>query len=825
MLAALLLVLALLPTVAQAQIYRWVDDAGAVHYSQSLDSIPERYRSQARSLDLGSPRPAPAPAERPPSSPPSLGPAVSLPSPPRARWGPSGALPEITRVSFPRGSYILVEARINGQGPVKLLLDTGSHQTHVSVQAVRTLGISAPSYPCRSCEVELTGETRVVREVQVLSLRVGDAEMTGPAFMDETDSHERLGAVGVLGRSFLDNFRVTMDFRQQAVALVPATIAGSVKHDPGVAATHVTRITFPPHPYILVSGTVNGRGPITLVLDTGAPNTWLSAKALRSLGISTENAERQTLPGRNVRAVRVDVASVEVGAAKVGPLRIGAFVEMETVAGADGLLGLDFLKNFTVTIDPTERVVTLERSDTTRPREPVVAPGRPGDPQVPSAMPPQLERWSLLGLAALVALGLGALRIVRRRRAGSLWAARQGHLTCPQCSARLTRLVDGQGIEVNWCESCKGTWHDKGILDEFSREGLGELLQGKPLSSQYPSGRRCPRCDVPMEKSAFGAEKFVVERCRSCQGLWLGRGEVAKLSQPSTARPQPAIACPRCGSALEERAGPEGVVVAVCRQCWGVWYDGGEFSFLASRHGELKGLLDRPALQGKVSAARCPRCEGPLEEGGLGPDRLRVERCQNCAGVWLAAAETGRLDEIIARRRPPVGRTSGPPDGLIVYFSRTKVAFLVLGLLSFFVLGAAAVLFDSPDWPSPKTAQWWDMAWAVFVVALIGLSVLFISYRVCRRRLALIVNREGIVDNTTPFSVGMIRWAEIAELLVQGSQQQAQLTLWIVPKRSNPKSRLRDIHIPQTALRMSPGMFVQEIRRYCPETVQIHWKP
>ncbi len=647
--------------------------------------------------------------------------------------------------------------------------------------------------------------------------------MTGPVFMDETDSHERLGAVGVLGRSFLDNFRVTMDFRQQAVALVPAIIARSVKDDPGVAAAHVTRITFPPHPYIRVPSSINGRGPITLVLDTGAPNTWLSAKALRSLGISTENAERQTLPGRNVRVVSVDVASVEVGGATVGPLRIGAFVEMETVAGVDGLLGLDFLKNFTVTIDPTERVVTLERSDiaqsptvTARPREPVVTPGRLGDPQVPSAMP--LERWSLLGLAALVALGLGALRIVRRRREGRLWPVRQGHLTCPQCSARLTRLVDGQGIEVNWCESCKGTWHDKGILDEFSREShLPRLLQEQPASSQYPSDRRCPRCDVPMEKSALGAEKFVVERCRSCQGLWLGHGEAAKLSEPSTARPQPAMTCPRCRSALEERAGPEGVVDAVCRQCWGVWYDRGELSFLASRHGELKGLLDRPALQGKVSAARCPRCEGPLEDGGLGPGKFRVERCRNCAGVWLAAAEKGRLDEIIARRRPPVGRTLGATDGLTVRLSRTKAVLVVLGSLSLVVLVTGVGLFDGGDW--------WEMAWAVSLMGLIGFGLLYVLYRVCRRRLALIVNREGIVDNTTPFSAGMVRWADIAELFVQGSPRNAQLTLWIVPERSNPKSRLRDIHITQTALRMSPGMFVQEIRRYCPETVQIHWKP
>lgn len=292
--------MSLLAAPAEAQTYRWVDEHGAVHFPQGLESIPERYRSQARSLDLGSPRPTPGPAEKPLSPSPSLAPTVPLPASPPARWGPSGALPEITRVSFPRSSHILVMAMINGKGPVQLVLDTGSHQTYVSAQAVRTLGISAPSYPCRSCEIEIIGGTMVVRQVQILSLRVGDAEMTGPAFIDDTDFYDRLGAVGVLGRNFLDNFRVTIDSRQQVVTLVPTTISGPGTHDPSFAAANVTRISFPPHPYILVSSAINGRGPITLILDTGAPRTRLSAKALRSLGISPKNAEsREGRAGRS----------------------------------------------------------------------------------------------------------------------------------------------------------------------------------------------------------------------------------------------------------------------------------------------------------------------------------------------------------------------------------------------------------------------------------------------------------------------------------------------------------------------------------------------
>ncbi len=36
--------LALLPRDARAQVYRWVDNKGVVHYTQSVDNVPERYR-------------------------------------------------------------------------------------------------------------------------------------------------------------------------------------------------------------------------------------------------------------------------------------------------------------------------------------------------------------------------------------------------------------------------------------------------------------------------------------------------------------------------------------------------------------------------------------------------------------------------------------------------------------------------------------------------------------------------------------------------------------------------------------------------------------
>lgn len=72
LLALTLLGMLLTPTIALAQIYRWVDEQGSVHYSEGLASVPSQYRARAKPIGLPkSPPPAPeTPAgEKPPAAP------------------------------------------------------------------------------------------------------------------------------------------------------------------------------------------------------------------------------------------------------------------------------------------------------------------------------------------------------------------------------------------------------------------------------------------------------------------------------------------------------------------------------------------------------------------------------------------------------------------------------------------------------------------------------------------------------------------------------------------------------------------------------------
>lgn len=191
--AALLLALTLVPGVAVAQMYRWVDERGTVHYTEGLDSVPERYRSQARPLHF-------------PKTP---------PPPPKPE--PQASAPGVAKIPFTPGSPILVSAKINGQGPVTLVLDTGADRTMVAPLVLRRLGISTRNAP--RAEVKgVTGASQA-EVVRVNSVEVGEAK-AGPLSIMAHDADLKQ-ADGLLGRDFLDKFTVTIDSKEGVVTLAP----------------------------------------------------------------------------------------------------------------------------------------------------------------------------------------------------------------------------------------------------------------------------------------------------------------------------------------------------------------------------------------------------------------------------------------------------------------------------------------------------------------------------------------------------------------------------------------------------------------------------
>ena len=191
--AALILVLMLVPGLAFGDVWYWVDKEGTQYYTTNRESIPEAYRAAAKLLSL---------SEAPPAPP-------EIPVEPRKTG--------ITRIPFVPGSPVLVSARINGAGPITLILDTGADHTLISPAVLARLGVSTQG-AYRGVLRGVTG-AGMTDAVWIASLEVGEAK-AGPLLVIAHDADLK-GADGLLGRDFLVNFNLTIDPKERVVTFAP----------------------------------------------------------------------------------------------------------------------------------------------------------------------------------------------------------------------------------------------------------------------------------------------------------------------------------------------------------------------------------------------------------------------------------------------------------------------------------------------------------------------------------------------------------------------------------------------------------------------------
>ncbi|MCL6640985.1 MAG: aspartyl protease family protein [Candidatus Rokubacteria bacterium] len=130
----------------------------------------------------------------------------------------------------------------------------------------------------------------------------------------------------------------------------------------GAAATRAaTVIRYTPGQPIVIDARINGSASARLLLDTGADRTLISPRALAAAGVSLTRVIAQgqmTGVTGSDRVQYVLLESLEVGQARVTRLPVAAY-EMPQ-AQTDGLLGRDFLDQFSVNIDAARGEVTLQ---------------------------------------------------------------------------------------------------------------------------------------------------------------------------------------------------------------------------------------------------------------------------------------------------------------------------------------------------------------------------------------------------------------------------------------------------------------------------------
>jgi predicted aspartyl protease len=122
-------------------------------------------------------------------------------------------------------------------------------------------------------------------------------------------------------------------------------------------------------PLLIVSALVNGRGPLNFALDTGASLTVVSPGVARRARLPSDGARDKAIgAGGRLPVIFASVDSLEVGDVQAAGLEV-AIMQMSPISRAiglrlDGILGLNFLQKYRVTIDYPAGLVSFDASET-----------------------------------------------------------------------------------------------------------------------------------------------------------------------------------------------------------------------------------------------------------------------------------------------------------------------------------------------------------------------------------------------------------------------------------------------------------------------------
>lgn len=188
----------LLAGPAEAGFYSWTDENGQMHFTDDPSNIPAPYRQKndikKHTDSPGAPlQPGPTPEV-----------ADNLP------------VHEVDLVQILGGNF-MVDVVLNGKVKAHLMVDTGSSMVILSRDIGKKLGFSensrTPKLPT------MTAGGMVWTPMTVLhTLRVGDAESE---FVEAGFNDQIMGMDGLLGMSFLGDFRMEMDRHRAKMKLSP----------------------------------------------------------------------------------------------------------------------------------------------------------------------------------------------------------------------------------------------------------------------------------------------------------------------------------------------------------------------------------------------------------------------------------------------------------------------------------------------------------------------------------------------------------------------------------------------------------------------------
>ena len=188
------------PSSVQGDVYKWQDDTGTIHFTDNPSSIPKSSWEEVKKLKSAHPKSTPAPEIN----------LQSIQKSPKSNY-------EFIIPMETKGNQFFIDAKLNGQTEAKLLLDTGATTIVLSEKLAKKLGFALnntmPQVQAGTAGGEIWAPLLSLREVRVGNAVADEVEAIISLDLKKVD--------GLMGMSFLSQFRMNLDYSASVLILKP----------------------------------------------------------------------------------------------------------------------------------------------------------------------------------------------------------------------------------------------------------------------------------------------------------------------------------------------------------------------------------------------------------------------------------------------------------------------------------------------------------------------------------------------------------------------------------------------------------------------------
>jgi tetratricopeptide (TPR) repeat protein len=279
--------------------------------------------------------------------------------------------PKFSQIAFQLGGdrRPYLRLKINGREAV-FVVDTGSGFTVISKDTAKKFKISEIAHGGHSQGVGGTGKFPIVYGL-IKTMELGDIKVKSiPCFIRpfhvDKEAAADFQADGFIGLSILSHFLTEIDYKDNVIRLDQ----DSKRTMPVVAQSGLTVVPFrtTQNGLISVETELDGKNKINAILDSGASSTVISTAAVERLSMREQIIKGQTTKVIGAGGISDNVELLQLRNCRVADLRqdnlralVLDFGAINETAGFEqsGILGGDFLRHFSVTINFARAEVTL----------------------------------------------------------------------------------------------------------------------------------------------------------------------------------------------------------------------------------------------------------------------------------------------------------------------------------------------------------------------------------------------------------------------------------------------------------------------------------